>query len=131
MAIFAMALAGALFTVMRTPTAFIPDEDNGYFFVAYQLPAGSTLDRTDRVAKQARDIVAAQPEVATVIEINGLNFIANATQTNSGVLIPVLKPWKERRGSDHATTAIVQRLNGLLYPIADCNIFAFLHIKCT
>ncbi|MFO0961640.1 MAG: multidrug efflux RND transporter permease subunit [Phycisphaerales bacterium] len=125
MAAFAVAIAATLFLVLRTPTAFIPDEDNGYFFVAYQLPAGSTLDRTDRVAKEARAIIAAQPEVQTVIEINGLNFIANATQTNAGVLIPVLKPWSERKKPENSTTALVARLNGLLYPIADCNIFAF------
>jgi HAE1 family hydrophobic/amphiphilic exporter-1 len=125
LAVFSVAIAAAMLLVMRTPTAFIPDEDNGYFFVAYQLPAGATLDRTDKVAAEARAIIAAQPEVETVIEINGLNFIANAPQSNAGVLIPVLKPWTDRPGDGHTTTAIVQRLQPMLWTIAGANAFAF------
>ncbi len=123
--IFVVAIAAALWLVTTAPTAFVPDEDNGYFFVAYQLPAGSPLDRTNAVAAEARKIVAAQPEVDTVIEINGLNFIANAPQSNSGVLIPVLKPWSERKGLQHTTSAIVQRLQPLLWTIPGGMAFPF------
>ncbi len=123
--IFSGAIAAAMFLVVGTPTAFIPDEDNGYFFVAYQLPAGATLERTDRIAAEARAILQAQPEVETIIEINGLNFLANAPQSNAGVLIPVLKEWKARPGRDHTTSAIVQRLQPLLWSVAGANCFAF------
>jgi HAE1 family hydrophobic/amphiphilic exporter-1 len=123
--IFAAAIAAGMLLLVSTPTAFIPDEDNGYFFVAYQLPAGATLERTDTVASEARAILQAQPEVETIIEINGLNFLANAPQSNAGVLIPVLKEWKARPGKDHTTTAIVQRLQPMLWTIAGANCFAF------
>jgi HAE1 family hydrophobic/amphiphilic exporter-1 len=123
--IFLAAIAAALWLVINAPTAFVPDEDNGYFFVAYQLPAGSPLERTNAVAAEARKIVAAQPEVDTIIEINGLNFLSNAPQSNSGVLIPVLKPWSERTGRAQSTTAIVQRLQPLLWTIPGAMAFPF------
>ena len=123
--IFVAAVAGSLLLVMKAPTAFVPDEDNGYFFVAYQLPPGTPLERTNALAAEARKIVQEQPEVETVIEINGLNFLANAPQTNIGVLIPVLKPWDERPGKEHATGAIVQRLQPLLWTLPGGMAFAF------
>ncbi len=124
-AVFALAIAAALWLVASASTAFVPDEDNGYFFVAYQLPAGTPLERTDAFAAQAREIVAAQPEVETVIEINGTNFLANAPQSNSGVLIPVLKPWDERPGPAHTTGAIVRRLQPLLWTLPGGMAFPF------
>jgi HAE1 family hydrophobic/amphiphilic exporter-1 len=124
-AVFALAIAAALWLVATASTAFVPDEDNGYFFVAYQLPAGTPLERTNAFAAQAREIVAAQPEVETVIEINGTNFLANAPQSNSGVLIPVLKPWDERPGAAHTTGAIVRRLQPLLWTLPGGMAFPF------
>ena len=124
-AIFVLAVAGSIWFVMSASTAFVPDEDNGYFFVAFQAPPGTPLERTNEIAAEARRIVAAQPEVDTVIEINGLNFLANAPQSNSGVLIPVLKPWDERKGRGHDTTAIVQRLQPMLWTVPGAMAFAF------
>jgi HAE1 family hydrophobic/amphiphilic exporter-1 len=125
MGIFAAAIAAALLLVATAPTAFVPDEDNGYFFVAYQLPPGSPLERTMQVADQVRAVLEKQPEIETIIEIDGQNFIAGAPQTNSGVLIPVLKPWDDRPGAGSTTTAIVQRLQPLLWMIPGANAFAF------
>ena len=39
------------------PSTFLPVEDQGYFFVVIQLPDGASLERTDAVAKQVRDIL--------------------------------------------------------------------------
>ena len=123
--IFAAAIAAAMLLVTSAPTAFVPDEDNGYFFVAYQLPPGSPLERTLEVADQVRAVLEKQPEIETIIEIDGQNFIAGAPQTNSGVLIPVLKPWDERPGQASTTTGLVQRLQPLLWSIPGANTFAF------
>jgi HAE1 family hydrophobic/amphiphilic exporter-1 len=78
-----------------------------------------------QVADQVRAVLEKQPEIETIIEIDGQNFIAGAPQTNSGVLIPVLKPWDDRPGAGSTTTAIVQRLQPLLWMIPGANAFAF------
>ena len=80
----------------RLASTFLPVEDQGYFFVVIQLPDGASLERTDAVAKQVRDILQATPGVDIVGSISGLNFLTNAAQSNSAVEFAVLKPWDER-----------------------------------
>src|SRR3977135_299753 len=42
---------------MKLPTSFLPDEDQGYVFVALQLPDASSLQRTSLTAKKVEDIL--------------------------------------------------------------------------
>ena len=81
----------------RIPSTFLPVEDQGYFFVVVQLPDGASLERTDAVAKQVREILQATPGVDIVGSISGLNFLTSAAQSNSAVEFAILKPWDERR----------------------------------
>jgi HAE1 family hydrophobic/amphiphilic exporter-1 len=124
-----LVLAGLLATtayfVVRTPTAFIPEEDNGYFFTLYQTPPGASLARTEQFADEVRKILEAQPEVATVIEINGVNFITNVAETNAGFMVPVLKPWAERPGAANTAQAIIDRVAGPLFELTDGLAFSF------
>ena len=55
----------------RIPSTFLPVEDQGYFFVVVQLPDGASLERTDAVAKQVRDVLQATPGVDIVGSIIG------------------------------------------------------------
>jgi len=118
-AAFAAALVLTGFLFLRTPTAFLPDEDNGYFFVAYVLPPGSTVERSTEVAAKLRGMVMGQAEVQTVIEVNGFNFITSVQQTNAGFLIPVLKDWSLRPGREHTAEAIMERLRPMVGAMPD------------
>ena len=124
-----LVLAGLLATtayfVVRTPTAFIPEEDNGYFFALYQTPPGASLARTEAFADEVRKILEAQPEVATVIEVNGVNFITNVAETNAGFMVPVLKPWDQLQGKTHTAQAIIDRVAGPLFELTDGLAFGF------
>jgi len=117
--IFGAGLVLTAWLFLGTPTAFIPDEDNGYFFVAYQLPAGSTVDRSIAFSGKLRTLLEKQPEIATIIEVNGFNFITSVQQTNAGFLIPVLKDWSDRPGAEHTAQAIMDRLRGPVYMMTD------------
>ena len=77
-------------------STFLPVEDQGYFFVVVQGPDGASLERTDAVALQVRDILQATPGVEIAGFISGLNFLTNAAQSNSAIEFAVLKPWRER-----------------------------------
>ncbi|MEY3024010.1 MAG: multidrug efflux pump, partial [Planctomycetota bacterium] len=70
-------------------------------------------------------ILEAQPEVETVIEINGVNFITNVAETNAGFMVPVLKPWGERPGASHTAQAIIDRVAGPLFELTDGLAFSF------
>ena len=102
------ATFGLLF---MTPTSFVPDEDQGYLFVAVKLPSGASLERTLAVERQVYEICKEVPEITEVIEIAGYDFISSISQINSGFMVPVLKPWDERTEEGQSAAAIGEKLN--------------------
>ena len=104
--VFAVMLFGTYSLWERLPSTFLPVEDQGYFFVVIQGPDGASLERTDGVAKQIRDILQAEPGVEIVGSISGLNFLTNAAQSNSAVEFAILKPWDERPASQQASKIV-------------------------
>jgi len=122
--IFGGALALTAWLFLGTPTAFIPNEDNGYFFVAYELPPGSTVDRSTDFSVKLRELIVKQPEVETIIQVNGSNFLTGVQQTNAGFLIPVLKDWSLRPGPEHTADAVIARLRAPMYEMTDGVVFA-------
>jgi HAE1 family hydrophobic/amphiphilic exporter-1 len=104
--LFAAGLVATYAISLRIPSTFLPVEDQGYFFVVVQLPDGASLQRTDEVAKQVRDLLQSTPGVDIVGAITGLNFLTNAAQSNSAVEFAILKPW-DQRGPDQNASAIV------------------------
>jgi hydrophobe/amphiphile efflux-1 (HAE1) family protein len=53
-----LVFAGGIFGISRiTPTGFLPEEDQGAFFIAVQLPDGASVSRTSAVVKQVEDIL--------------------------------------------------------------------------
>ncbi len=107
-----------------TSTSFVPDEDQGYLFIAVQLPSGATLERTLAVEKQVYAICQEVPEIVEVIEIAGYDFISSISQINSGFMVPILKPWDERTGEGQSAAAIEEKLNEAFVNIPEAVVFA-------
>ncbi|QGM96788.1 efflux RND transporter permease subunit [Methylocystis parvus] len=83
--------------IARLPTAFIPNEDQGFAMTAVQLPEGAALGRTINVLKQAGDIALATPGVKKIITIAGISVLDNsATLANAGVNYVIFDDWEER-----------------------------------
>ncbi len=93
----------------RLPTSFLPDEDQGFFFVNIQLPDGASLDRTQRVVNQAYDVIRVNPAVEDVIKVTGFSLLSGGNATNSAFAIVLLKPWGERQHIDRVLTDIQTR----------------------
>ena len=91
------------------PTDFVPNEDQGAYFVLYQLPPGSSLLRTQEVSNRIQEIVRRDEAVADAIQINGLNFLTGSLSTNAGVVIVTLKPWDERDPATENVRSIIMR----------------------
>ncbi|WP_131195843.1 efflux RND transporter permease subunit [Lichenihabitans psoromatis] len=106
MLVFAVGLVGTYMLWTRLPSTFLPVEDQGYFFVVIQGPDGSSLERTDVIAKQVRDVLQNEPGVEIVGSISGLNFLTNAAQSNSAVEFAILKPWDERPPEQNASKIV-------------------------
>ena len=60
-----------------TPTGFLPEDDQGAFFVVIQLPGGASVPRTLDVVKQAEDVIKQEDAIADYTSVVGLNFIDN------------------------------------------------------
>src|SRR5580658_7337220 len=109
----------AVWGLARVPTAFLPDEDQGYLIVSAQLPDGASKERTDAVMQQISAIAKKVPGVESVITVSGISILDNfASLANGGVAFVVLDDWNARlkqKGQD--LRSIVQRLNGALQSV--------------
>ena len=102
-----VAVVGLLF--MKLPTAFVPNEDQGYFFVQVQTPPGATQQRTGVVLDDISQYLLKQ-ESASVNDAfiaNGNNF-AGRGQTQ-GMLFVHLKDWSQRTRADQSVQALISR----------------------
>jgi HAE1 family hydrophobic/amphiphilic exporter-1 len=121
---FAVALGLTVFTYTTTPSAFIPDEDQGYLILVLQTPLGTSQDFEQRVAARvARKVLAAVPEAEGVFNVDGFGFTGSAP--NRGIAFIPLKPWSERRGPQHTFSAILGRLYPILAAEPEAQAFAF------
>jgi hydrophobic/amphiphilic exporter-1 (mainly G- bacteria), HAE1 family len=115
----------AVWGIARLPTAFIPNEDQGYLMIAAQLPDAASLGRTTAALDNAAKEALAIPGVDQVIAISGLSALDNfADLANSGVSFVVLKPWDERskrQGTD--ILSIAERLQNKLSSAPDGRLF--------
>ena len=116
-------LTGSLFKAL--PTGFIPDEDQGAFFINMQLPDNASLERTEKVIAYVNDIVMGQPGVADVMANSGYSILSGTSASNSAFFIVALKPWDERQSPELQQNAIVQAVQQQLNEIPDAGFQVF------
>ncbi len=107
-----------------TPAAFLPAEDQGYFFMTVQLPNGASLGRTSDVVAQVDELLHKTPGVANVLGVSGLNIVNSAQQANNALMIVILKPWDQRNSSESAAS-LMAKLKAQTAAIPAANITAF------
>src|SRR3954463_9688532 len=100
-----------------TPTGFVPEEDQGAFFVIVQLPDAASIGRTTDVVEQIEKVLKQEPAVADYTATVGLNFIDNYSQPNAAFLIVSLKPFEERTSPEDTAPALIARLGTKLRAI--------------
>jgi hydrophobic/amphiphilic exporter-1 (mainly G- bacteria), HAE1 family len=120
--VFIAGLIATGFMYKVVPTGFIPEEDQGYFFVIAQAPDGVSLPYTsailDRVAKE----VAVIPEVRATFLIAGFGFDGGAS--NVGLGFVSLKSWKERTLEAQSVYGLLRNLNKKLAGITEARVLA-------
>jgi HAE1 family hydrophobic/amphiphilic exporter-1 len=124
LALFAAGLATTAFVYQAVPRGFVPDEDQGWGIVAIQSPAGASLDYTRKIGEEVQAILQKQPEMDTVFAVSGFSF--GGTAPNRGMLFFGLKPYSERRGSEHSAQVVIDRLRGPLGGIIGAIVIPFL-----
>ena len=109
----ALVLFGILFKVV--PTGFIPNEDMGTIFSDLTPPSGYTANKTFDLMSRACDKIRELPEVQDVGGVVGVGAGAN--------IFVQLKPWGERKGSDHSSTAVMEKISELMAEESEAQSF--------
>jgi HAE1 family hydrophobic/amphiphilic exporter-1 len=86
--IFLICLASVAFTT-RT---FLPPQDNGEFSVSFDLPPGTSLEKTDSLAKEMDAVIRSNKEVL----VSAVSVGKNDGSVNQGSMYVRLIPAKER-----------------------------------
>lgn len=120
--VFITGLVATVLMYRAVPTGFIPEEDQGYFFVVVQGPDGVSLKYTESVMNKVVKEVTSLPEVQASFMISGFGFDGNAS--NLGIAFANLKPWKERTLESQSVYGILQRMNKKLSTITDARAIA-------
>lgn len=109
----------SLIGLMRTPTGFLPTEDQGYVVVAVQLPDASSLNRSRTAMEKLAKVIRGVPGVSETIVIGGSGsspIDSSAALFNSGVIYAVLKPFGDRKDAGPIQTIhgrIMQAVSGV------------------
>jgi hydrophobe/amphiphile efflux-1 (HAE1) family protein len=110
LAIYAACFAAVGLLFAKLPTSFLPNEDQGYFFVQVQTPPGATQERTGLVVADVMNYLL-KDEAASVdaaFSING-NSPAGRGQNQAQVFVR-LKDWSGRTGSGQSVDALLARV---------------------
>jgi HAE1 family hydrophobic/amphiphilic exporter-1 len=81
------------------PSGFIPNEDQGTFYVSVTSPAGATMERTKLVVNDIQRIAQKIEGVESVTSLSGTNILSDGTGATYGTLLINLKKWEERTKS--------------------------------
>jgi hydrophobic/amphiphilic exporter-1 (mainly G- bacteria), HAE1 family len=83
------------------PAGFIPGEDQGQIYAIIQTPPGSTLETTNKVARNLQTIAEKVEGVASVSSLAGYEILTEGRGSNAGTCLINLKDWSERKQSVH------------------------------
>ncbi len=119
-----LIFGASVFLFTHSPTSFLPQEDQGYFFMNVQLPEAATLSRTTGVMHRITTDIKAIDGVKDVIGVSGFSLLAGDAD-NVGLAVAILKPWDERKLPGQQLKAIVGQAQARLAAISDANAFAF------
>jgi HAE1 family hydrophobic/amphiphilic exporter-1 len=126
-AMVALILVGgvAVFLGSSLPGGFIPTEDQGYMFLALQLPDSASAQRTDMAQQKITAALLKTPGVQGVIAVTNFSLLTQVQSTNSGFFFVALKPWEVRKSKEEQLEYIQSNLQKQLFMDPDGIAFAF------
>ena len=104
------------------PSGFIPSEDQGMIYAIIQTPPGSTLERTNQIARELLKESEGIDGVQSVSSLAGYEILTEGTGSNSGTCLINLKNWDERSES---AAEIIEKLEEKAKNIPGANIEFF------
>ena len=107
------------------PSAFLPDEDQGYVYAGLQLPAASSLQATEKAAKKAEAMIQKTPGVEYCTSVIGYDMLSSVQNTYSAFFWITLKDWAARKKPEEQYGAIKAHISRELGKFTEGIGFAF------
>lgn len=120
----ALIVIVSFYMIRKTPSGFIPTEDQGFIIMSANLPPGSSLDRMQKVMDRADSVLSGVEAVERRGAVTGLNIIANATSSNYAVGFIRMKP-PGKRGAVSKVEDVMGVINQRLSTIKEASFFLF------
>jgi multidrug efflux pump len=124
LAAFAAVVVGIVLMFRILPGSFVPDEDQGYFFVAIEAPDTASQPYVGALADRVQKIVSGDPSVQDVAVVNGYSLIDGQIRNNAAVLFVSMKPFEERKDASLLSFAALPRLNRQFAELKEGFVFA-------
>ncbi|MFC3710951.1 multidrug efflux RND transporter permease subunit [Sphingoaurantiacus capsulatus] len=122
MVIYGLVVGVVALMFTSIPTAFLPEEDQGYAVAVVQAPAGATQARTKEVVERAEKFWLEQPQVERVVSVLGFSFFGSGQ--NAAIMFVNLKPWEDRKGVENSASSLAGRAMGAFMQFKDAMVFA-------
>jgi HAE1 family hydrophobic/amphiphilic exporter-1 len=109
----------------KLPTSFVPDEDQGYFYLNIQLPNAASLQRTELVTAKVEDILSKTPGVRYSTSILGFSLLSLVRTSYNAFLFVTMNDWDDRKTRAEQFQAIKAHLNQELAKLPEGIAFSF------
>jgi hydrophobe/amphiphile efflux-1 (HAE1) family protein len=124
--VLVLVFAGGIFGVSYfIPTGFLPEEDQGAFFISVQLPDGASVARTSEVTKQVEALLKQMPSIDHTLSIIGFSLLDGGDEPNAAFMVARMKPFAGRKAAADSVQAVIRRTFGAGSQIRQANILPF------
>ncbi|MCL1114502.1 efflux RND transporter permease subunit [Shewanella basaltis] len=122
--VYAIIIGVLSVLIIRMPTGFLPNEDQGSIMFQVNLPEGASIKRTRAAVEQVEDYLINEESavVDKAFSIAGFNF--SGTGQNAGMGFVSMYSWDDRTEDDESADALIERINRNLSSIRDASVFA-------
>ena len=117
--------AGIVGVSRITRTGFLPEEDQGAFFINVQLPDGASVARTSQVTKQVEALLKKMPQIDHVLSIIGFSLLDGASEPNSAFMVARMKPFADRTAAAASVQSTIRATFGAGSQIRQANVLPF------
>jgi HAE1 family hydrophobic/amphiphilic exporter-1 len=109
------------------PGSFLPDEDQGFFYLDVQLPDASSLQRTDAVCRKVEEILSKTKGIRYYNTVGGFSLLSYVSSTYNAFFFVSLDPWDDRAGPGLTAKELTGKLNDAFRAqIPEATVLAFL-----
>ena len=108
-----------------TPTGFLPEEDQGAFFVNVQLPDGASVARTGETVREVEKLLTGLSPVEDVVAVIGYSLLDGVAASNNAFMIAKLKPFQDRTAATAKAQVLIGQMFGAVQQIRTASVLPF------